>query len=413
MRKKKVYIFNGTSRAAVYGIGTYIEQLTNCLRKANIDFEIVHLYTEGNEVLMTEKKDNKQISIPAINFKNPSSSRYYSRNIAYLLKEFIPVDKDVDYIFHLNFMTDYDLVVHLKKMFKCKIVLVCHYTAWSFALLGDENRLQAIMSGAYRSKHKEIEKQIVKGVKEDLKMIKKCDQFVCVAQHTLNSLMKVADIDETKCRIINNALEDNYIEISNVEKNKLKEKYLIDKDTQIILFAGRLDEVKGISFLISAFKKVLITNKNTHLFLAGDGDYTRWLTEAKDCWAKISFTDRLEKEQLYEFYRMADVGIACSLHEEFGLVAIEMMMHQLPIIVSDTGGLSEIVEDHISGLKVPVQTIDDKRSIDADFLAERITFLLNDRDSAYKLGKSARQRFLEKYEISVFKNNMLHLYQNI
>ena len=52
---------------------------------------------------------------------------------------------------------------------------------------------------------------------------------------------------------------------------------------------------------------------------------------------------------------MADVGIACSLHEEFGLVAIEMMMNKLPIIVSDVGGLDEIVENEFSGLKSHVK----------------------------------------------------------
>ena len=58
----------------------------------------------------------------------------------------------------------------------------------------------------------------------------------------------------------------------------------------------------------------------------------QWLKEATDCWTKIAFTGRLDKKQLYEFYSMADMGVVCSLHEEFGFVAIAMMMHALPVI---------------------------------------------------------------------------------
>ncbi len=413
MKKKKVYIFNKTSRAAVYGIGTYISQLINCLKNTDIEFELINLYGEGNEVEITEMEGIRQISIPQVNLENPTSTRYYSRNIAYLLKEFIPVDKNVDYIFHLNFMTEYELIVRLKKMFKCKIILVCHYTNWSFDLLGDEKRLEAIMSGKYTPLKKNAEKRIKKGVKEDIKMIKKCDRFVCVAQHTLNTFLNITEIDKSKCQIINNALEDKYIKIPDIERDKLKEKYFLDKNTRIIFFAGRLDEVKGISSLISAFKKVLRTNKNTHLLLAGDGDYTRWINESNDCWTRISFTGRLGKEQLYELYRMADLGIVCSLHEEFGLVAIEMMMHQLPVIVSETGGLAEIVEDNVSGIKVKVQTIDGKRTIDPEILANHIITILNNSGLATKLAIGARQKFLKKYEISVFRNKMLNLYKEI
>ena len=121
----------------------------------------------------------------------------------------------------------------------------------------------------------------------------------------------------------------------------------------------------------------------------------------------------MNKEQLYEFYQIADMGVVCSLHEEFGYVAIEMMMHQLPIIVSNTGGLAEIVEDNISGLKVPIITEDEKRFIDVTILTEQICYLIEYPQIAKRLGKNARTRYLEKFELSQFKRQMLDLYQNI
>lgn len=410
--KRKVYIFNGTSRAAVYGIGTYIEQLVDSLKSAQIDFEIVYLYSEGREVTIVEKEGYRQISIPAVRSSTSKSSQYYTRNVAYLLKELIPDDKDIQYIFHLNFMTNPALVSILKKMFKCKVITTVHYTTWSFSLSGNQKRLESILSGN-KTKPDNFEKQIRKDVRADQRMLEKSDRFICVAQHTLDNFRNIYDMDITNGVLINNALKDVYRQISRQQKNIIRNKYLISADTQVIMFAGRLDEVKGISFLIDTFKKIVKTNQNARLLIAGDGDFNKWLSIAKNYWTKISFTGRLNKKQLYELYSIADMGVICSLHEEFGYVAIEMMMHQLPLVVTDTGGLSEIVEDGICGLKVPVRNFKDKRIVHVNTMADRIKTLLDNPDFAKELGNNGRKRFLEKYELNLFKEKMVDLYLNI
>ena len=409
---RKIYIFNGTSRAAVYGIGTYIEQLADSLKTVKIDFEIVHLYSEGIEVSMVQKDGYRQISIPVIRSSVARNSQYYSRNVAYLLKELIPDDKNASYIFHLNFMTNPEFVSILKKLFKCKVITTVHYTNWSLSLLGNQNRLKSILSGSTAGLN-QSEKQIRKDVMGDKKMLEKSDRFICVAQHTLNSLKTTCNIQIDNGVLINNALKDVYKEKSFKQKNAIRNKYLLSDRTKIILFAGRLDEVKGISFLIEAFKQVLKTNPDAHLLIAGEGDFNRWLSVAKNYWSKISFTGRLDKRQLYELYAIADVGVVCSLHEEFGYVAIEMMMHQIPLVVTDTGGLSEIIVNDICGLKVPVRNFKNKRIVSVRIMASKIKTLLDNPIFAKELGHNGRRRFLEKYEIELFKRKMIDLYLNI
>ncbi|WP_165026957.1 TIGR04157 family glycosyltransferase [Dysgonomonas sp. ZJ279] len=410
--KKKIYIFNEMSRAAKYGIGTYTEQLIKCLKIINVEFSIIQILSENEEVSIIEKDGYEEILIPAIYYFDKKGSEYYSKSIAYLLAEFIPKEKNTQYIFHLNFMTKPDLVINLRKIFKCKIILVAHYTNWSFSLLGDYEKLKKILLKK-KSQLTKIEEKISKGVKADIKMINKSDWFVCVAKHTLNSFINIGNIDISKTSLINNALKDSYTDINQKQKREIRRKYCISDDLQIIIFVGRLDEVKGISYLIKAFKKVLKTDSKIHLIIVGEGNFNQYLAEAKNCWTKITFTGRLNKKQLYEFYNMSNIGIVSSIHEEFGFVAVEMMMHKLPIIVSNTGGLSEIIEDNISGLKVPIKTIKGKRTINVSVLAEKITTLLKNQNYAQELGLNARQRFLEKYELSVFKDKMLNLYQNI
>lgn len=414
-KRKKLYIFNGTSRAAIYGIGTYITELTNALKNTDIDFTVVHLYAEGNEVQQVEKDGYKQIQIPMDS--NPVnarvSQRYYSKTVSYLLREIIPEEKDVEYLFQLNFMTNSSLVFSLKKMFACKVILAAHYTNWSFSLLGDGRKLQSIMNKKTPQLKDSLEKQIYKDLKEDEKMIAKCDRFVCVAQHTLSSLDKVIHINLSRCEVIYNAITDTYKMLSNSQKNNLRKKYHIPPDEQILLYAGRLDEVKGVKFLINAFKRVLNAHHSTRLIIVGDGTFQQLLTDSKHYWSKISFTGRLDKKELYDFYQIATVGIVPSIHEEFGLISIEMMMHELPIIVSDVGGLSEIVEDYISGLKVPVRMKKGKRMIDERILSEKIMILLNEPAYARKIGEIGRRVFLQKYELSIFRERILNFYHDL
>lgn len=412
MNHRKVYIFNSASRAANYGIGTYISQLTSCLRKMRISFDVIYLNGEGGEVMVTNENEYRQIVIPASHYKTKYETKLYYRNVAYLLDEYIIQSEDTTCIFHLNFMTNPFLVSALKKRYSCKVILICHYTNWSFSLLGDEKRLLLLAKDKTQRKNI-LEKQCYNELKEDIRMIKRCDRFVCVAEHSLRTLFKISDIDKTKCQIINNALEDEYREISPLRRKKLKDKWWIPEDTKIILFVGRLDEVKGVGPLLQAFKELLKSNSKVHLLLAGDGNYSHWFTEAAECCTKITFTGRLAKKKIKELYQIADIGVIPSIHEEFGLVAIEMMMYKLPIVGGDTGGLSEIIVDNVTGLKVPIKKLKGKRTLSTQFLFSKIKLLLENERYALEIAENGRKRYLERYDMPLFRNKMLALYKNL
>ena len=165
--------------------------------------------------------------------------------------------------------------------------------------------------------------------------------------------------------------------------------------------------------MIQAFMILKENHPRLRLYLLGEGDYNHWLNTAENNWSQITFTGKLSKEKVQDFYNIADVGVVCSLHEEFGLTAIEMMMNQLPIVVSDAGGLDEIVENEISGLKVHVETKDKQRTINPQELADKISCLLDDQLLSLRIAKGARKRFLEKYEIVNYSTQMAELYQTI
>lgn len=202
----------------------------------------------------------------------------------------------------------------------------------------------------------------------------------------------------------------NHIPVS--DKRTLRKKRRIYDKEYLILFAGRLHPMKGLAFLIRAFHKVLEKLPNCRLLIAGNGDYDTCIHEAKDICSKVSFTGLLDKKDLYELYQMVDVGVVPSLYEPFGYVAVEMMMHGLPIAATATSGLNEVI-DETSGIKVPIIEYPDRVEIDANLLAEKILYILEHPEEAKRLGKNARIRYLKEYSSEVFRRNMLKFYQSI
>jgi glycosyltransferase involved in cell wall biosynthesis len=257
----------------------------------------------------------------------------------------------------------------------------------------------------------ESEKLIKGELRENAALIKKCDRLICVAQHSVDSFSQLNSLGKTPTIVVNNALYDSYRPLSDIERQVIRKRYYIDPATNIILFAGRIDKVKGVPALIQAFERVLQTHPDSRLLIAGDGLFNQCVNSMQSCWTKVSFTGKLDKERLYELYSIADVGVVCSLHEEFGYVAIEMMMHELPLIVTDTTGLAEIVINEETGLKVPIAKNEaGQREADIEIFSKQVNRLLSNREFARQLGVKGRERFLERYEIKLFGKKMRSIY---
>ena len=217
-------------------------------------------------------------------------------------------------------------------------------------------------------------------------------------------------LDAKKISVIPNGLLDSTDTLTN--RKQLRKKWNIQAREKVILFAGRVDEVKGVNFLIKAFCEVLKKNRRCRLIIAGSGNYGTCFQKAAAIYTKITFTGLLEKKDLHELYQIADIGVIPSLFEPFGFVAVEMMMHSLPIIVTATSGLNEVVDD-TCGLKIPLTLQFETVEIDTTLLAEKILYLLKHPIEANRMGQNGRKRYLESYSSEIFRRNMLKEYKSI
>lgn len=156
----------------------------------------------------------------------------------------------------------------------------------------------------------------------------------------------------------------------------------------VIVSVGRLSLQKGYRYLIEAIAKVNEEMK-CRLVVLGEGPRRRELQELADGLDVAAMVDMAGfRENPYSCMKEADVYVMSSLWEGFGIAHAEAMACGASVVFTDCdNGPSEIVEDGVSGLLVPIQ--------DASALAEAILELLSDESKRTRLGDAAKIRAQE------------------
>ncbi|MDG0790597.1 glycosyltransferase family 4 protein [Cohnella ginsengisoli] len=169
---------------------------------------------------------------------------------------------------------------------------------------------------------------------------------------------------------------------------------------QIVLFAGRLIPLKGVHHLIAALPALIRRHPNVLLVIVGSpfygssrtSAYSRKLLRMARPWRRyVHFEPYASHDQMPAWFSMADVAVVPSVRREaFGLVNVEAMASGLPVVACRVGGMTEIVEDGVTGFLV------DPRRLDAE-LPARISLLLEDEALRTRMGALGRERVVERF----------------
>jgi len=104
---------------------------------------------------------------------------------------------------------------------------------------------------------------------------------------------------------------------------------------------------------------------------------------------RVKFTGFVHKSEKVLYYKSADVLVLPSLYEVFGIVNLEAMACNVPIVASKIGGIPDVVKDGENGLLVPPR--------DSEALADAIIYLLKNKDIRERMGENGRKLVEEKY----------------
>ncbi|HPF44449.1 MAG TPA: glycosyltransferase family 4 protein [Syntrophomonadaceae bacterium] len=270
------------------------------------------------------------------------------------------------------------------KIFELPLVTTIHATEHG-RNLGLHNRMQNEIN--------EIEKNLAL----------EAERIICCSSYMKDEICSLFGPFTNDVTVIPNGVEqEQFMKLPG--KPKLK----IAADDKVVFFIGRLVPEKGLWQLIKAFPQVLYQVPDAKLVIGGKGPIKSTLEKAAlelGINNRIIYTGFIKEETRNYLYHRAQVAVFPSLYEPFGIVALEAMATNTPVIVSDVGGLSEIVQDGVNGIKVKPGSIDE--------LADAIIKVLTDENLAARLKKNGTQTIESIYSWDVIADSTINVYHQV
>jgi glycosyltransferase involved in cell wall biosynthesis len=183
-----------------------------------------------------------------------------------------------------------------------------------------------------------------------------------------------------------------------------------DRRGNYILSVGRLgDSRKNVSLLFRGYHRLIQSETDVpKLILAGlsSPPSRAWrLAQELGIRDRIEMHENVPKDELARLYRHARLFVLSSNEEGLGLVLAEAMASGTPVVSTDCGGPSTLIEDGKSGFLVPIG--------DEESLAERMGLLLSDPEKGQSMGREGRRRIEEEFSVEAAGERFLRVYDQL
>ena len=159
-----------------------------------------------------------------------------------------------------------------------------------------------------------------------------------------------------------------------------------------LLYVGRVSKEKDLDVLAAAYKRLRDEGLPIELIVVGQGPYSQALASTLP---DAIFTGYLTGEELATAYASADVFTFPSTTDTFGNVIIEAQASGVPVIVSDSGGPKELVEQDVNGLIT--------KSLDVEDFTRALRSLVVDAEARTRMGREARQSVISRSWPAAFR----------
>ena len=205
--------------------------------------------------------------------------------------------------------------------------------------------------------------------------VQRATAVIAVSELTKSILVERYQVPASKVRVVYNGVAPETTLETWPDKNG---------DTKVVLFLGRITQQKGPEYFVDAAAAVSKQFETVRFIIAGWGDMAPRMIEkvaALGLGHRIFFAGFLVGEQVGRAYHMADVYVMPSVSEPFGLTALEAIQQGVPIIISKTSGVAEVVNR--GALKVDFWDVNE--------LANKIAAVLEHRALADELRRNGRR----------------------
>ena len=232
-------------------------------------------------------------------------------------------------------------------------------------------------------------------------------RVICCSQYMVSHVKWAFGLPDDKLVMVPNGVNMQiYAEVARQDLNPFRSAFALPEE-KLVLFVGRLVYEKGAHVLINSIPKIL-EKVNAKFVIVGSGymkEQLSTIVRSMGLEHKVMFTGFMDESSLLKLQCSADVSVVPSLFEPFGIVALEAMAAKSAVVVSDTGGLGEIVEHDVTGVKVYPNN--------AESLAWGVTKVLVDDKYRNNLRENAYKRIQEKYDWDKIAQQTERIYEAV
>ena len=329
-------------------VSTLVEQLVNQNEKKKlVDLDVFSFYTEEAAIAASRYSHVKFCFIrigrlikaldsigfnllskvakgKAVSYKTVFSLLYYIKTVSkYLTK----------------FGDQYDAVILENNIPISWIIKLSHYKGRYFYHLHNVPRINAKCQSVFDN----------------------CTGYICVSKYVAAEICSATNAigpqNNHRVSVVYNCIDVNHFRRMDKKSDShikvLREKFSIQPNEKIILFAGRLSQEKGVDILLKSIKyfhfknyKILIVGSVIHNVSFVDSYQKEIIALSQKYKDKVQFTGYIDQLEMPYVYNMADVSVLPSVWDEpAGLTMIESMSCGTPVITTDSGGIPEYVDD--------------------------------------------------------------------
>jgi len=370
----------------IAGAEKYLQHLLPAMQQTGISSHIIIVCERGAEKMMEEYKNSfVEKNIPVLLM---SSGRRGFPKTAYRIADYLK--KNNISIIHSHLLNSDVLATLVKMFFKRDVVIIS-------TKHGYKESIQKYMSDAFPvQKRKMIAKKGFYYYVSRITM-KWADHNYAVSRAIANLYYELKLTDELMPHIYHG------VNVPPQYPNG-KEGYRI-AEKQIIT-VGRLEEVKGHSYLLKAMPEVIKAFPDCKLLILGDGadrQKLEALTAELGIGANVDFMGFTSNP--YPYMTHSDMAIFTSFFESFGLVYIEAFALQTPVVAFDTPAGNEIMENNVTALLVPVK--------DSGSLAKNIISIFRDPEMARQMADRAYQKYKEFFSTERMAQETSNYYRSL
>jgi len=373
---------------SVGGLAQHVYDLTCAMVEQG---DQIHVITRGNQGT-PEYEEVKGVHVYRVNPFRVSSTDFVTwvmqLNIA-MIERVIPLLEeadDIDLVHAHDWLVAYAAKV-CKHAYRLPLVATIHATEW----------------GRHNGLHNNVQRHI-----SDIEwwLTYESWRVICCSQYMQGQLQHIFQLPGDKIRVIPNGVNPEYFKFD--QNTPVKREDYAAPDEKIVYYVGRLVPEKGVQVLLDAVPKILHYHPRTKFVIAGKGPFEgelRHRAERMGISRHLYFTGYVNDVVRNSLYHYADVAVIPSLYEPFGIVALEAMAAGTPVVVSDNGGLGEIIYHGVNGMKAYTGN--------ANSLADSILHCLMDSRSTREMQQRAYRDVIEHYNWNSIAKQTRKVYREI